>query len=399
MKKIISLLFFSLPGLSSLIAEDKLFIHPSDRQVAGVPLLQIDSIRFSDEGINTYLYMNDGIYELYTAAIDSLTFGEDSQKIRIRYTGTSVEIENPLAYEGITVATESADVIVNAATDRKVEYILSIGDDTHSPVIQVTTSGKKNLVSGSGQNADYANPKAIKSEGDLTVNNGTITVRTSQDGGEGLESKLILTINGGEIDAQTHDDAINAAKSIVINGGKIYCYSSGNDGIDSNDTLTANGGVVISSGTSSPEEGFDCDRNTFKITGGILIGTGGLSSSPTASVCTQRSLLYGGSGTSGQIFHIQHTDGHDILTYMIPRPYTQMTLLFSSGTLTANTDYTIYTGGTVSGGSEFHGLYDGASYTGGTVVNTFTTGSMVTTVGNTGGGPGGGGGGRPGGWN
>lgn len=31
---------------------------------------------------------------------------------------------------------------------------------------------------------------------------------------------------------------------------------------------------TVSNGARSPEEGFDCD-NTFKITGGTIIGTGG----------------------------------------------------------------------------------------------------------------------------
>ena len=57
---------------------------------------------------------------------------------------------------------------------------------------------------------------------------------------------------------------MNASKSIVINGGNIYCYSSGNDGVDSNGTLTITGGTIVSIGTTSPEEGFDCDQNTFK---------------------------------------------------------------------------------------------------------------------------------------
>lgn len=77
------------------------------------------------------------------------------------------------------------------------------------------------------------------------------------------------------IAALCYDDCMNASNSIVINGGSIYCYSSGNDGIDSNGTLTITGGVVIASGTTSPEDGFDCDQNTFKITGGIVLGIGG----------------------------------------------------------------------------------------------------------------------------
>ena len=89
------------------------------------------------------------------------------------------------------------------------------------------------------------------------------------------------------------------------------------------------------------------------------------------------------------------------MTYMIPRTYQQMTLLFSSPQLD-NGSYTIYTGGSVTDGSSFYGLYTGAIYDGGTQAATFTANSMVTQIGSASGGgnPGGGGGpgGGPGGW-
>lgn len=95
---------------------------------------------------------------------------------------------------------------------------------------------------------------------------------TGGEGSEGIESKSVLTVNEGTVAALCYDDCMNASNSIVLNGGNIYCYSSGNDGIDSNGTLTITGGVIVSSGTTSPEDGFDCDQNTFKITGGDCSG-------------------------------------------------------------------------------------------------------------------------------
>lgn len=250
--------------------------------------------------------------------------------------------------------------------------------------IKVTTTGGQ-FKYGSDDTA----AKAIKSDGNLTVNSGNITIKTSGVEAEGLESKKTLTINDGTIEIEAYDDCINASNHIGINGGNIYCYSESNDGIDSNGTLTVTGGVVVSSGTKSPEEGFDCDNNTFKITGGILVGTGGATSNPTASVSTQRSVVYGTTGTANQIIHIESADGKSVLTYKIPRTYSPLTLLFSSPDLAANTSYTIYTGGSVSGGSDFHGLYTGTTYTKGTAATTFTTSSMLTTIGTSSGGPGG----------
>ena len=245
--------------------------------------------------------------------------------------------------------------------------------------------------------------KGIKSKSNLTIESGNIWVRTiGGEGSEGIESKNVMTINGGNIAVYAYDDCLNASNNITINGGNIYCYSTGNDGIDSNGTLTVTGGTVVASGTNSPEDGFDCDQNTFKITGGTILGIGGGTSTPTTSSCTQRSVICGGSGSSGQYIAILSSDGTNLMTYMIPRTYRQMTLLFSSPQL-ENGSYAIYTGGSVTGGSSFYGLYSGADYDGGTQAVTFTVSSMVTQVGSISGGsgnPGGGGGpgGGPGGW-
>ena len=59
-----------------------------------------------------------------------------------------------------------------------------------------------------------------------------------------------------------------------------------------------------------------------------------------------------------------------------------MVMLFSNPGITAGSTYTIVTNATVAGGTEFHGLYSGATVSGGTTVKTFTasTTSMVTTV-------------------
>jgi hypothetical protein len=264
----------------------------------------------------------------------------------------------------------------------------------------LTINGNITVTTTGGQfkyrNDDTA-AKAIKSEGNMTIDGGSIVIRTSGQEAEGLESKTNVIINGGNIDIEAYDDCINASKSIVINGGTIYCYSATNDGIDSNGTLTVTGGMIVSVGSSSPEEGFDCDNNTFKITGGTLIGIGGATSSPTSSVCTQYSLIYSGSATQNTYFNITSSGGKNVLTYQIPRTLSKATVLFSSPDLEKNSGFTISSGGSVSGGTSFHGLYSGATYTGGSSLSTFTVSSMVTTIGSSGGGnPGGpGGGGRP----
>lgn len=221
----------------------------------------------------------------------------------------------------------------------------------------------------------------------ITINNGKITVNSTA--GEGIESKSILTINNGTIVTKTVDDGLNAGTAIYINGGDIYSISTGNDAMDSNGTFTITGGKVVAVGSRQPEGGFDADNNTFKITGGIVVGIGGTTTSPTASVSTVPSLIMG-SGEANKIIHIEDGEGNEVLTFLAPVSYN--TLLFASSKMKRNTAYTIYTGGSVAGGTDFNGLYTSGTYSGGISGSSFTTSGMVTQIG---GSIGPGGGGRP----
>ncbi len=229
-------------------------------------------------------------------------------------------------------------------------------------------------VADKGISASYDTDKTIDPY--LTINGGTITVNSSA--GEGIESKSIITINNGTITVKSKDDGINAGTFIYINGGTVYSYSTSNDGIDSNGKITVTGGKIISVGTTAPEEGFDCDKNTFKVTGGILVGIAGATSLPTATVSTQPSVMLG-AGAANQLINIQSSDGTEALTFLIPRAYA--TMLFSSPNLKVNQSYKVYTGGSVAAGTNVNGLYTSGTYTAGNQSTTFTMSSLVTKVG------------------
>ena len=301
-------------------------------------------------------------------------------------------------------ATGAAGKCVNA--DGAI-YIGKENDANESLIINLKTTGEKFYESGSGEDADYANPKALSAEGDLYVYGGDINVYTKNDGGEGLESKMTVFIKGGNVIIDTYDDAINGKKHVQFDGGVVYANSRGNDAIDSNGTLTVNGGFVLAYGQTAPEGAFDCDQNTFTITGGTLVGVGGHTSNPTASVCTQNSLVYSGV-TSGTALQIVDANGNDLLTLQVPTYSgsgggpgggggfpggpgggfggSGLTLLFSSADLKQGT-ITVKQGGTISGGENFYGYYTGATYSGETASKSVTISGVVTTYGNGGGGP------------
>ena len=262
--------------------------------------------------------------------------------------------------------------------------------------LNVTTSGERiTITSGGGGpwgGGDYANPKGVKAQGNLTINSGNITVhctQTQNEGGECIESKASLTINGGNIEAYSvKDDAVNAAQNLTINGGIYYAHSDANDGTDSNGTMFLNGGLNVSNGARQPEEGFDCDNNQFKITGSTSIGTGGGTSNPSTNVCTQPSLKI--NTQPGYAIQILKSDGTVICTYQCPTVTggggggpgwgNSMVMLFTDPQLQTGQSYTVKYGGTISGGTNWNGYYTGnVTYSGGQSTNV-NINSMYTTV-------------------
>jgi hypothetical protein len=205
----------------------------------------------------------------------------------------------------------------------------------------------------------------------MTVNSGTLRLSGTTDGGEGLESKAILTINGGNIEVRTVDDCLNAATHIQINGGSIYCKATGNDGIDSNGTITITGGTIISQGS---EEGLDCDNNTFLIKGGTVIGVGSQSMGGPSSGSTQGFITL--TAPASAQLGVKNAAGEWILLYQIPAATNGggggmgggngLTLLLSSPKFVKGTSYSFYSGGTITGGTTVNGYNVGGTYSGGT---------------------------------
>jgi hypothetical protein len=367
--------------------------------------ITIESKNTSDGGkgfsADGNIIVNNGKIHISTAG-NGATYTNESNTTD-SYTACCIKSNGNISLTGGTITCSSSGT---GGKGISADGTLSIGNqgaDDEQLILDVTTSGERFLVSGgtsgggrpggntTGNSSDYANPKAIKSEGNLIIYSGTITVNCTQtdEGGEGIESKATLTIQGGNLTVRTNDDAINAASNITIAGGTIYCSSIGNDAIDSNGTLTVTGGFTIANGTRSPEEGFDCDNNTFSVKGGVILGTGGATSSPTTNSCTQRSIVY--TGTQGSAICLKNSAGEIILLYQMPSfsgsgqgggqsGGNSMVVLFSDPCL-IDGSYTLQYGGSISGGTTVNGYNTGGSYTGGSQKNVTIT-SMLTTVNN-----------------
>ena len=132
--------------------------------------------------------------------------------------------------------------------------------------IKVSTTGSRYGQSSSGyypgggsSSSDMrSSPKGIKVDGNITINGGTITVSaTGGEGAEGIESKSVMTVNGGYIEITSYDDALNSASHMYLKGGYIYAVATGNDAIDANGNLNLDGGYIYAAGR---EEAFDANE-------------------------------------------------------------------------------------------------------------------------------------------
>ena len=177
---------------------------------------------------------------------------------------------------------------------------------------------------GGGQSGSSA--KAIKAEGAAYIKGGSLYVTTATDGAEGLESKTAVTISGGTHYFQCYDDCINSAGKITFAGGTTVCYTNGNDAVDSNygrtGAITISGGNIFAYTTkSSPEEGLDCDNNSYiVVTGGIAVSAGGSQGGGgSSSIGSSTQGYYLGSSPSSYspsyYYTLCNTSGTPICTY------------------------------------------------------------------------------------
>ena len=260
---------------------------------------------------------------------------------------------------------------------------------TSGNAVVASSTGTLSVVTSSSQldhyDSDYkSSPKGIKVDGAIIVNDGVISVTCSGAGGEGIESKTSITFNGGQTYVSSADDGINASYNtdtngsgdLTVNGGYIYCISSGNDAMDSNGNFYVKGGLVYAVGCGGAEKSLDANTEQNKklyISGGTLIAIGDLENGASISggTCKYTSswtknawfALYNG-GTLAAAFKTPATGSNTgggggpwgggssslkLIVYTSSTPTLTSGVTVSHGTEICNGVLNI--GGTVSGGS------------------------------------------------
>jgi hypothetical protein len=140
------------------------------------------------------------------------------------------------------------------------------------------------------------------------------------------------------------------------------------------------GGTVLVHGPTANDNGAIDYDSSFNITGGIIIaaGSSGMAQAP-GSTSKQYSLLvtFSKSKSANSLFHIQKSDGTEVLTFAPVKTY--QSIAVSMPELTKGSSYDIYVGGS-STGTLKDGLYTGGTYSGGTKSTTLTISSTTTKV-------------------
>lgn len=124
MKRIILLSGICALCIQSILAQEKMFVHRSDKITQGVLLSVLDSMTFVNEAVLLHLHDQDAPTYSMTE-IDSLSFGDNSLQIKILYSDTGIEIVNPLAFEGVSISVDDGNVIITSTISEEVEYILT----------------------------------------------------------------------------------------------------------------------------------------------------------------------------------------------------------------------------------------------------------------------------------
>ncbi len=203
----------------------------------------------------------------------------------------------------------------------------------------------------------------------LTVNGGLFQILESY---EGIEAKTI-DVNGGELHIKASDDGFNASGGtganrdpmaaeegvyLTISGGTIFLDADG-DGLDSNGDLTVNGGVVYVAGPTNSANGAIDYAGNAAVHGGTVIAAGasGMAESFGQSSTQGAVMVNTGNQAAGSAVTLTDADGNILAEYTFGKAFSNVVI--TAPGITDGGTYTL-TAGTYSETITMDGLLYGS---------------------------------------
>ncbi|MGN0064271.1 MAG: carbohydrate-binding domain-containing protein [Nocardioides sp.] len=251
--------------------------------------------------------------------------------------------------------------------------------------------GKDYLVLRGGDVTVDAEGDGVKSDNDtdagsgfVLVEGGSLEVSSADDGIKGLEVLMsggevvvvesvealegaLVVIDDGSLELHSADDGINVASSddsastdgapggemaadsslhLVINGGTIEVFSSG-DGLDSNGDAVMTGGEVTVHGPTTDGNGAIDVNGTFLVSGGTLVahGSAGMMVAPSAdSEQGWIATALATTASAGDTVSVSDAYGTELATYVLDKD--SASLVLSSSDIEAGETYVVSVEGT-----------------------------------------------------
>lgn len=215
----------------------------------------------------------------------------------------------------------------------------------------------------------YKGAGAISSDIDLYFKGeGYVSVISKNK--EGIETKGNLEFTGGTGDyyIEAQDDALNTTtksnknstvrNALVIDVNSLTAYVSNDadegDAIDSNGTLTINGGTIVALAKPGQDAGLDSETGTY-INGGTVIATGDMMDI-ISDESKQRFVVLSFNGNMSADTLVTMLDENENVMFAFKGDRTYQNLVFSSKDL-KDVTYTLYKDGEITG-TENNGLYN-----------------------------------------
>ena len=253
-----------------------------------------------------YLLMKSGTVTLSGIGDDGIQcdYGDETA-LTVETTDHEDEDTGNIYLEGGTIKatiTAAAAKGIKAAGDMR----MSSSDSSNPLVIDITTSGSYAYDS---DDSEYKSASCLNTDGNMTINGGTITVKSTGYAGKGIKCDGVLTITDGTVSATasgSSSDTYGSAKAIkagtktqtssapqyapgggggwpggggsssgsytysgglVVSGGSIYAKASSHEAIESKNTIDISGGNIYA---ESSDDAIN-SASTFTITGGNVM--------------------------------------------------------------------------------------------------------------------------------